>query len=271
MAWEASLSSSLNQIPGCRTSPGQSAARQTSWSRDFLIFVPLAPRPAQWTSSLQAACSTMCFPVAATPSERVFTVRQTSLQGLPVWLTWRKRLTVRVTWAGRGGGKQGRGWAGLKPPLPLTPADQVVARNLVEAMLSPLPQARPSALQVLAHPFFWSRAKQLQFFQVSWKSGERPQKVWVLSNKGNQVGWGKDSSVFQAAQLLDLNQDRAQAPKHCPLSPARPLQHRFPSSAAPGVRTYPIPFSPSCFSCYSQAQTVHSTCDLESLSLFARL
>ncbi|XP_037363972.1 serine/threonine-protein kinase/endoribonuclease IRE2 [Talpa occidentalis] len=43
--------------------------------------------------------------------------------------------------------------------------DQVVARNLVEAMLSPQPQTRPSALQVLAHPFFWSRAKQLQFFQ----------------------------------------------------------------------------------------------------------
>ncbi|XP_019676354.2 serine/threonine-protein kinase/endoribonuclease IRE2 isoform X3 [Felis catus] len=43
--------------------------------------------------------------------------------------------------------------------------DKVVARNLVETMLSPLPQARPSAHQVLAHPFFWSRAKQLQFFQ----------------------------------------------------------------------------------------------------------
>lgn len=121
MPWEASLSSSLNQIPGCRTSPGQSAAGQTSWSRDLLIFVPLAPRPAQWTSSLQAVCSTMCFPVAATPSERVFIVRQTSLRGRPVWLTWRKRPTVRATWAGRGGGKQGRGWAGLKPPLSLSP------------------------------------------------------------------------------------------------------------------------------------------------------
>lgn len=46
------------------------------------------------------------------------------------------------------------------------PADKVAARNLVAAMLSPRPQARPSAQQVLAHPFFWSRAKQLQFFQV---------------------------------------------------------------------------------------------------------
>uniref|UniRef100_A0A2K6CCC2 Serine/threonine-protein kinase/endoribonuclease IRE2 n=1 Tax=Macaca nemestrina TaxID=9545 RepID=A0A2K6CCC2_MACNE len=43
--------------------------------------------------------------------------------------------------------------------------DKVVARDLVAAMLSLLPQARPSAPQVLAHPFFWSRAKQLQFFQ----------------------------------------------------------------------------------------------------------
>uniref|UniRef100_A0A8C2W136 non-specific serine/threonine protein kinase n=1 Tax=Chinchilla lanigera TaxID=34839 RepID=A0A8C2W136_CHILA len=43
--------------------------------------------------------------------------------------------------------------------------DKVLARDLVEAMLSPLPQARPSAYQVLAHPLFWSRAKQLQFFQ----------------------------------------------------------------------------------------------------------
>ncbi|XP_062036036.1 serine/threonine-protein kinase/endoribonuclease IRE2 [Lepus europaeus] len=43
--------------------------------------------------------------------------------------------------------------------------DKVIARDLVEAMLSPSPQARPSASQVLAHPFFWSTAKQLQFFQ----------------------------------------------------------------------------------------------------------
>ncbi|XP_025227045.1 serine/threonine-protein kinase/endoribonuclease IRE2 isoform X2 [Theropithecus gelada] len=43
--------------------------------------------------------------------------------------------------------------------------DKVVAQDLVAAMLSLLPQARPSAPQVLAHPFFWSRAKQLQFFQ----------------------------------------------------------------------------------------------------------
>lgn len=83
----------------------------------------------------------------------------------------------------------------MKPLLPLAPADKVVARSLVEAMLSPLPQARPAAHQVLAHPFFWSRAKQLQFFQVSWKSGERPQGIWVLSKKGSQIGCRKETHL----------------------------------------------------------------------------
>ncbi|MEJ1273873.1 endoplasmic reticulum (ER) to nucleus signaling 2 [Cricetulus griseus] len=44
--------------------------------------------------------------------------------------------------------------------------DKVVALDLVKAMLSLLPQDRPSAGWVLAHPLFWSRAKQLQFFQL---------------------------------------------------------------------------------------------------------
>lgn len=43
--------------------------------------------------------------------------------------------------------------------------DKVVALDLVRAMLSLLPQDRPSAGWVLAHPLFWSRAKELQFFQ----------------------------------------------------------------------------------------------------------
>lgn len=136
-----------------------------------------APRQAQWTSSLQAACSTMCFLAAATRLERVFTARQTSLQGLPVWLTWRKRPTVRGLGLAEEGGSGARGWAGLKPSLVGPFTDKVVARNLVETMLNPLPQARPSAHQVLAHPFFWSRAKQLQFFQVRGKSREQPQKA----------------------------------------------------------------------------------------------
>ncbi|NWX91221.1 ERN1 endoribonuclease, partial [Nothoprocta pentlandii] len=43
--------------------------------------------------------------------------------------------------------------------------DKVVARELIAAMISSEPQARPSAPVVLLHPFFWSQEKQLQFFQ----------------------------------------------------------------------------------------------------------
>ncbi|XP_021093183.1 serine/threonine-protein kinase/endoribonuclease IRE2 [Heterocephalus glaber] len=69
--------------------------------------------------------------------------------------------------------------------------DKVVARDLVEAMLSPLPQARPSACQVLAHPLFWSRAKQLQFFQdvSDWleKESEQGPLVMALEAEGRKV------------------------------------------------------------------------------------
>ncbi|XP_029077935.1 serine/threonine-protein kinase/endoribonuclease IRE2 isoform X2 [Monodon monoceros] len=80
--------------------------------------------------------------------------------------------------------------------------DKVVAWNLVEAMLSPLPQARPSAHQVLAHPFFWSRAKQLQFFQDAsdWleKEPEQGPLVTALEAGGAEVvrsDWHKHISV----------------------------------------------------------------------------
>uniref|UniRef100_A0A673HG50 Serine/threonine-protein kinase/endoribonuclease IRE1 n=1 Tax=Sinocyclocheilus rhinocerous TaxID=307959 RepID=A0A673HG50_9TELE len=43
--------------------------------------------------------------------------------------------------------------------------DDIVARNLIEQMLSMEPEKRPSADKVLKHPFFWSLEKQLQFFQ----------------------------------------------------------------------------------------------------------
>ncbi|XP_019397368.1 PREDICTED: serine/threonine-protein kinase/endoribonuclease IRE2 isoform X1 [Crocodylus porosus] len=43
--------------------------------------------------------------------------------------------------------------------------DNIVARELISAMISSEPQDRPSASLVLMHPFFWSREKQLQFFQ----------------------------------------------------------------------------------------------------------
>nr|XP_020040033.1 serine/threonine-protein kinase/endoribonuclease IRE2 [Castor canadensis] len=80
--------------------------------------------------------------------------------------------------------------------------DQVMARDLVEAMLSPLPQARPSACQVLAHPLFWSRAKQLQFFQdvSDWleKESEQGPLVVALEAGGYKVirdNWYKHISV----------------------------------------------------------------------------
>ncbi|XP_068100352.1 serine/threonine-protein kinase/endoribonuclease IRE2 [Hyperolius riggenbachi] len=43
--------------------------------------------------------------------------------------------------------------------------ENVVARDLIERMISNDPQLRPSASCVLSHPFFWSQEKQLQFFQ----------------------------------------------------------------------------------------------------------
>lgn len=43
----------------------------------------------------------------------------------------------------------------------------IVARDLIEQMLSMDPHWRPSAESVLKHPFFWSLEKELQFFQVT--------------------------------------------------------------------------------------------------------
>uniref|UniRef100_A0A8C1IVW3 non-specific serine/threonine protein kinase n=1 Tax=Cyprinus carpio TaxID=7962 RepID=A0A8C1IVW3_CYPCA len=48
--------------------------------------------------------------------------------------------------------------------LPHSTTD-IVARNLIEQMLSMEPEKRPLADRVLKHPFFWSLEKQLQFFQ----------------------------------------------------------------------------------------------------------
>ncbi|XP_061471498.1 serine/threonine-protein kinase/endoribonuclease IRE1 isoform X2 [Rhineura floridana] len=43
--------------------------------------------------------------------------------------------------------------------------EDIVARDLIEQMISTDAQMRPSANCVLKHPFFWSLEKQLQFFQ----------------------------------------------------------------------------------------------------------
>jgi serine/threonine-protein kinase/endoribonuclease IRE1 len=40
-----------------------------------------------------------------------------------------------------------------------------IARDLIERMLSHEAAQRPNAEEVLKHPFFWDRARQLMFFQ----------------------------------------------------------------------------------------------------------
>ncbi|XP_042545749.1 serine/threonine-protein kinase/endoribonuclease IRE2 [Dipodomys spectabilis] len=86
--------------------------------------------------------------------------------------------------------------------------DGVMARDLVCAMLSPLPQARPSAPHVLAHPLFWSRAKQLQFFlDVSdWleKEPEQGPLLTALEEGGHTVvrdNWHQHISAPLQADL----------------------------------------------------------------------
>lgn len=43
--------------------------------------------------------------------------------------------------------------------------DDVIAKDLIEQMINPEPESRPSTACVLKHPFFWSPEKQLLFFQ----------------------------------------------------------------------------------------------------------
>ncbi|NXG71857.1 ERN1 endoribonuclease, partial [Baryphthengus martii] len=60
--------------------------------------------------------------------------------------------------------------------------DKLVVRELIVAMISPEPQHRPSAPMVLAHPFFWSQEKQLQFFQdVSDRVEKEPADGSIIS------------------------------------------------------------------------------------------
>ncbi|XP_066432622.1 serine/threonine-protein kinase/endoribonuclease IRE2 [Eleutherodactylus coqui] len=62
------------------------------------------------------------------------------------------------------------------PQLQEETHDNVVARDLIEGMISSDPKLRPSAPHVLRHPFFWAREKQLQFFQdVSDRIEKEPQ------------------------------------------------------------------------------------------------
>ncbi|XP_040296575.1 serine/threonine-protein kinase/endoribonuclease IRE2 [Bufo bufo] len=63
------------------------------------------------------------------------------------------------------------------PHLQEATHDNVVARDLIEGMINSDPKLRPSAPLVLRHPFFWTREKQLQFFQdVSDRIEKEPQE-----------------------------------------------------------------------------------------------
>jgi len=45
-------------------------------------------------------------------------------------------------------------------------SDECLAHELVDAMIARSPEQRPTAGDVLKHPFFWSRDRQLRFFEV---------------------------------------------------------------------------------------------------------
>jgi len=45
-------------------------------------------------------------------------------------------------------------------------ADHCLVHELVESMIARCPDVRPTALHILRHPVFWSRDRQLRFFEV---------------------------------------------------------------------------------------------------------
>lgn len=57
----------------------------------------------------------------------------------------------------------------------------VEARDLIRMMLDPSPKERPTAKEILKHPFFWNREKQLAFFQdVSDRIEKEPEESELL-------------------------------------------------------------------------------------------
>ncbi|OBS74830.1 hypothetical protein A6R68_14633, partial [Neotoma lepida] len=99
--------------------------------------------------------------------------------------------------------------------------DKVVALDLVKAMLSLLPQDRPSAGWVLAHPLFWSRAKQLH----DWLEKEPEQGPLVMaleagSHKVVRENWHNHiSASLQAGRGHTRVGLRGRDPVGTPLQP----------------------------------------------------
>ncbi|WAQ95754.1 ERN1-like protein [Mya arenaria] len=74
--------------------------------------------------------------------------------------------------------------------LPMT--DFCVRKKLIEDMIDFDPDSRPTAKAVLKHPFFWSREKQLGFFQ---NVSDRIEKDSEESMVVKQLEWGGDRVV----------------------------------------------------------------------------
>ncbi|KAF5891401.1 serine/threonine-protein kinase/endoribonuclease IRE1-like, partial [Clarias magur] len=86
--------------------------------------------------------------------------------------------------------------------------EDVVAKDLIEMMISADPESRPSTASVLKHPFFWRPDKQLQFFQdVSDRIEKEPAEspiVVRLETSGRSVvrtNWRMHISVPLQADL----------------------------------------------------------------------
>ncbi len=52
-------------------------------------------------------------------------------------------------------------------PVTVLFPDQAVSHDLISSMIQHDHQRRPTSKEVLQHPFFWTKEKQLMFFQVS--------------------------------------------------------------------------------------------------------
>ncbi|KAG8145390.1 hypothetical protein E2320_011936 [Naja naja] len=98
------------------------------------------------------------------------------------------------------------------PRLQQDTHSHIVGRDLIEAMISSEPRLRPSATQVLRHPFFWGPEKQLQFFQdVSDRLEKEPADgplVSTLEAGSLVVGCGNWQLHLSAPLQADLRKFR---------------------------------------------------------------